>query len=314
MTTKDHHISEKLVRPNDIDGSLAIIGSENWAVTLRHIENNPSRGLKRTTLMWDGTDWDDPEIGIEPRRIRRRAVVGPWVENTPGSPFCCMVLYKVKLDDMKTDEAIWGRPVNQPSVQYEEASRNAALDAALHFCSYGFGDEPATSPPVRSESPTDPQRQGNFHSVNQVVVLAFNASNASRLRDRVQGLFAMHTNLAEAFLPSSVHSDPRTLNVDDAPNSEHLAELRSMIGDIPIVTAQAQKDSVGALNALFKQSGLNPVNGLPRSVDITEAQTANLEQTVGKILSAARERKRIDSGWHPSHVRSDAQYAQTESE
>ena len=302
----DNHTSERLVRPQDIDGSLAVVQGETWAVPLQHIESDRDRPSKRTSLMWAGKDWNDPGDGFEPGEIRRRAVVGPLVENTRQPPFYCMILDEIRIDGVKADGAIWGRVTQSSGVCYEEAGtdleagRDATLDTALDFCTHSFGANGHSLPRKPLEAPIDQQRQSNFALANQVIVLAFSVSSAPHIKDRKMELLTIQANLAEAlFRPNfGVGGEQFTSMLAQGDDSGCLDEVRSTIGNLPLVTAIDQKKHLNALSRAFKRAGLRPLSANSNlSVDMETSDSRDLERVAKSLLANAGKRKRIDSGW-----------------
>ena len=165
----------RLVRPQDLDGTMAIVDSGAWGVTIQHIENDRKRPVKRTTLMWAGTDWGNLGEGTQLDNIRRRAIVGPLVENTRRPPFFCMTLDEVLIDRVEGGVA-YGRETEPKDVLYEDAGRDvdagrdAALTMALAHCASGYQADGLTIPEMTS-APTGRQRLPNFGLVNRVVAL-----------------------------------------------------------------------------------------------------------------------------------------------
>ena len=306
VTPTDNHTSERLVRPQDIDGSLAVVQDETWAVTLQHIESDRDQPSKRTSLMWAGTDWNDPGDGFEHGGIRRSAVVGPLVENTRKSPFYCMILDEIRIDGVKADGAIWGRVTKSSGVCYEkagtdlEAGRDATLDRALDFCTHSFGADGHSLPTKPLEAPIDRQRQSSFALANQVVILAFSVSSAPRVKDRKMELFAIRANLAEALFRTdfSVRGEQLASTLDHAVTSDCLEEIRSMIGNLPLVAPVNQRNHLNTLSGTFKRAGLRPLNANSHlSVDMGTSNDLTPEHVAKNLLATAGARKRIDSGW-----------------
>ncbi|MDE0002783.1 MAG: hypothetical protein OXQ29_08820 [Rhodospirillaceae bacterium] len=285
---------------------MAIAESETWAVTLLHIENDRHRPVKRTTLMWDGTDWANPADGFESGRVRRRAVVGPVVENTTRPPFYCITLDEIRIDDVKPNGAIWGRVTKTSGIRYEdaghdlEAGRDALLDLSLEHCSHAFGVAGNAMPTVPSDYSVDRQRQTNFALANQVAVLAFASPSAPNARNRSTSLSAIRANLADAlYRPDFAKRGERLdLTLGDANNSDSLETLQSFIGDLPMVTAVHQRDRLGSLSTALKRAGLRPISANQRlSVNVSESNNEDLGRVADRVLAAAGTRKRIDSGW-----------------
>lgn len=306
LTQIDHHASERLLRPQDIDGSLAVVDTGNWAVTLQHIDNDRGRPSKRTTVMWAGRDWSHPGDGFEPGGIRRRAVVGPLVENTSRPPFYCMTLDEIRIDGVRADGAIWGHVTSSSGVRYEDAGanpaagRDAALNTALHFCSHSFGADGYSSPTSPIKAPTDSQRPSNFALANQVMALAFRVSSAKRVKDRSIELFTIRANLAEAlFRPDFEKRGERVaLKVSGTADADSLDEFGLMIGNLPLVTTVDQRDHFSTLSATFKRAGLGTLSANSHlSVDVSTSDDRHPAHAAEDVLAAAGTRKCIDSGW-----------------
>ena len=302
----------RLVRPQDVDGTIAFVDGGSWAVTVQHIENDWKNPVKRTTLMWAGTDWGDGGDGFQPGCIRRSAVVGPLVENTERAPFYSMSLDEIRIDRTVVGGALWGRLKEPRELIYEdaghdlEAGRDAAFAIALRHCSYDYGADAPAKPRVATMPFASHQRQSNFGLVNRVVVLAFKTSRGSRLKGRTSPLSAIKANLGEAlFKPSFEKCGERTdlifengIALDSLASSDNAEQLRGLIGDLPVVTAGVQRARLGTLNDQFGRAGLPLLDANQRlSVNVSGLGHGDLARDADDVLAAAGTRKRLDSGW-----------------
>ena len=303
--------SLRLVGPYDIDGTVAVAEGGGWVATVQHIENDWKRPVKRTTVMWDGVDWENPGDGFEPGRIRRRAIVGPLVENTLDPPFYCMVLDEIRIDRVASG-AVWGTvtktsaPHNWSAGYDQSVGRDVALDIGLAHCaSVCAGDETA-QPEMAPVSSTDRPKKLNFALVNRAVVLAFKGSTVRRRKGRTPPLIAVRANLGEAlFLPNFEKHGERAeilfeeeIALDNPADLDQAARLRELIGNLPMVTAVAQRSRLTSLISEIDRAGLRPLASNPRlGVDVSASEDDDLVSRAEEVLVEAGIRKRQESGW-----------------
>ena len=291
---------------------MAYVDGGTWSVTVQQIENDWKMPVKRTTLMWAGTDWDGTRDGLRPGCIRRTAVVGPLVDNTERTPFFSILLDETRIDRIDSGGALWGRrnelrqSFNEDAGQNLEAGRDLALAIALRHCSCEFGAD-ATGGSGSAAAPfTVRQRHTNFALVNRVVVLAFQTQMKSRPKGQTSPLCAMRVNLGEAlFLPNFEKDGVRTelifengIGLDSHSPTDDADRLIDLIGDLPVVTAGVQRARLGTLNAAFKRAGRSLLTENPRlSVDVSPLDNSNPAMAAEAIFAAAGKSKRRDSGW-----------------
>ena len=308
---KSSSASLRLVGPYDIDGTVAVVEGGGWSATVQHIENDWKRPVKRTTVVWDGTDWENPGDGFERGRIRRRAIVGPLVENTLDPPFYCMVLDEVRIDRVVSG-AVWGTvtktsgPHNQSAGHDRAAGRDVALDIGLAHCGSVFAADETALPEMASVSSTDRPKKLNFALVNRAVILAFKGSTGRRRKGRTLPLIAVRANLGEAlFLPNFDKHGERAeirfeegVELDKSADLDQVARLRELIGELPMVTAVAQRSRLSALISAIDRAGLRPLASNPRlGVDVSGSDNDGLEGRAEEVLVEAGIRKRQESGW-----------------
>ena len=290
---------------------MAIVDGGTWGVTIQHIENDRKRPVKRTTLMWAGTDWGFVGDGIQRGSIRRRAVVGPLVENTGRPPFYCLTLDELLIYRVEGGAA-FGRETEPSEVLYEDASRgveagrDTALDKALAHCASGCRADGLTTPETASAPPAGRKRLSNFGLANWVVALAFRDSRGSSSNGRTASLVAIQANLADALSgsDSGKRSEPFDLvlghgiALDGGTFSKNADRLRSLIGDLPVVTPSVQRHRVQALDSAFERAGLRSmVTNARLSVDVSGLGGGDITREAEDILAAAGARKRLESGW-----------------
>ena len=319
---KSGRASLRLVRPQDIDGTLASVDGGNGAATVQHIENDWKRPVKRTTLVWDGTDWGNEGDGFEPGRIRRRAIVGPIVENTGQPPFYSVILDEIRIDRVDSGGAVWGTVTATSGAHCSgagsdlEAGRDAALDMALAHCATGRGADGSESLEMASELHTGRPRKLGFALVNRVVVLAFAGSRGSRPpKGRTPPLAAIGANVGEAlFLPDFEKNGERVdllfeggIALDNPASLNDAERLLDLIGDLPVVTAGCQRSRLPVLIRAFGGVGLRSLAPNARlSVDVSASEDDDLAGHAEKILAAAGMVKRQESGWLTPRRQPDA--------
>ena len=303
--------SLRLVGPYDIDGTVAVVEGGNWAATVQHIENDWKRPVKRTTMVWDGSDWGNAGGGFEPGRIRRRAIIGPLVENTLEPPFYCMTLDEIRIDRV-TSGVVWGTvtktsaPHNWSAGHDQAAGRDVALDIGLAHCASVCTAAEAALPEMAAVSSTDRPKKLNFALVNRAVVLAFKGSTRRRRKGRTPPLIAVRANLGEAlFLPNfDKHCERAEMRFEEGialgnpADLDQVARLRELIGDLPMVTAVAQRSRLTSLISAVDRTGLRPLASNPRlGVNVSRSDDDDLESRAEEVLVEAGIRKRQESGW-----------------
>ncbi|MCY4499363.1 MAG: hypothetical protein OXC14_19020 [Rhodospirillaceae bacterium] len=303
--------SLRLVGPNDIDSTVAIVEGRNWAATVQHIENDWKRPVKRTTLVWDGADWGDRGDGFEPGRIRRRAIIGPLVENTLEPPFFSMTLDEIRIDRVKSG-TVWGTvtassgPHTRSAGHDQTAGRDVALDFGLSHCAGASVAECVRAPETYSISSTDRRKRLTFALVNRAIVLAFNGSKGPRKKGRTPPLIALRTNLGEAlYLPGFEKYGERTemcfengISLDDPADPDHAGRLREFVDNLPLVTAVSQRSRLTALISAIERAGLPSLASNPRlAVNVMASDGDDLLERAESVLIEAGTHKRRESGW-----------------
>ena len=304
---------KRLVRPQDVPGRLALVEGRSSPVTIRHMESGRDQlPQKRTTLMWAGTDWTEPGGGFRPGHTRRCATIGPLVECTQLPPFYSVTLEEILVGKIDASGAIWGRVTATSGIQYEDAGtdiesgRDAVLDIALDHCASWPNQDDVSSVEMVSVSPSARQMQQNFGVVNRVVVLAFRAAGGPLSHGRTIAVSAVETNLAQVLFRADLDAQSEQLDLtfargaaaDCVSYSEEAKRLRSLIGELPVLTARAHRGRLGALNSAFERAGIRTVEANPRlTVDVTAAGYDDPAHDIEAILAVAETRKRLESGW-----------------